>query len=80
MGAVLKPFLQWSCVAIIQAWGHIAVSLALTRKNSTDEFAAFLHTSQYLRFYKNVLKIGTLEPEPHQPKEVMLGQEKPQLP
>lgn len=57
-GAVLEPFPQWSCVAIIQAWGHIAVSLALTRKNSTDEFAAFLHT-QYLRFFKNVLKIGT---------------------
>lgn len=44
---------------IIQAWGHTTVSLGLSRKNSTDEFAAFLHTSQYLRFCKNVLKIGT---------------------
>lgn len=56
---VPEPFPQWSCVAVTQAWGHIAVSLALPRKNSTDELAAFLHTSQYLRFYKNVLKIGT---------------------
>lgn len=58
-GAVLEPFPQWSCVTIIQAWGHTTVSLGLSRKNSTDEFAAFLHTSQYLRFCKNVLKIGT---------------------